>query len=226
MSIFPYPIKLKDKEQLTPDAFNFTFTKPVDFDFQAGQYTEMSFSPTLTRCYSLASAPQDPDLHFLIKLIPQGAASEFLRHLTIGETVLISEAKGNWITSTSSQNLTFVVTGTGIAPARSIIRDQLLFQASTAPINLLAGFRQETDIIARAEWEELQQQFPNLRCLFSLSQPNEQWFGPTGYITDHLDNIGTDSCFFLCGLPAMATTAIQKIMAQGVSPLKIRTEVY
>src|SRR3989339_1246100 len=92
MNLPHYTTTLINKKQLTDDVFEFHLTKPAGFEFQAGQFVEFTMShdkETILRSYSIASSPEDKDLLFFIKIIPNGKASACLEKIQIKESVVI-----------------------------------------------------------------------------------------------------------------------------------------
>ena len=69
-----YTVKLKDRKEIAAGTLAFSFEKPADFTFKAGQFVQMTLlDPPETdaegnrRDFSIASAPHEEDQHFLIE---------------------------------------------------------------------------------------------------------------------------------------------------------------
>jgi len=96
-----------------------------DFTFTPGQYAILNIpsSPTpLKRLYSFAGTNmEDGMFDLLIKLVPGGIASEYVRSLKVGECVDVSGPAGLFCLQKNDKRKIFMATGTGIAPIRSFL---------------------------------------------------------------------------------------------------------
>ena len=99
--------------------------------FTAGQFIELTLPVgSAKRSYSLANAPNwDGTLELFIRLQPHGAFSDYLRdRAAIGDTLLVRGPQGQF---TLDQSRTaprwFIVGGTGLAPALSMLRQMAEF---------------------------------------------------------------------------------------------------
>lgn len=100
---------------LDAEAFELTCTRPPDFSFLAGQYVTLSLDDT-GREYTIISAPDEPELKFLIKHLSSGALSAKLARLEPGNRLCLERVKGYLTYRSTSKTAVFVATGVGIAP--------------------------------------------------------------------------------------------------------------
>src|SRR4030095_11872795 len=79
-----------------------------------------------------------------------------------------------------------IATGTGISPFRPMIA-RALEVGSKERVTLLFGVRAAADILFRAEFDALAASDSRFRFLPTLSRPDADWKGLTGYVQTHLD---------------------------------------
>src|SRR5205807_8953987 len=121
------------------------------FDFAAGQFISMvapRAGKTITRAYSLASAPRKNEFDLCLNRVEQGFFSNFLCDMKEGETVNFHGPHGTFVLRNPLRDSILIATGTGIAPMRGFV--QCLF-ADDSPhkgreIRLVYGTRYPVDI--------------------------------------------------------------------------------
>lgn len=152
-----YKTRLIQKIQLTEDVFLYKFDliEPKELVFLAGQYLIMMVpdSTTVTsrysvngaftldrkdsgvvrRLYSVASAPQDKTwFELMVKIIPDGVAGKYFANMKINDEVTFQGPAGIFTLRENQNNKVFLVTGTCLAPVRSMLKEisNLKFQIS------------------------------------------------------------------------------------------------
>ena len=113
----------------TDRLFSFTTTRDPALRFENGQFTmigiEVDGKPLL-RAYSIASANYEDHLEFLSIAVESGPLTSRLRHVKVGDTVLIGRKPVGTLLLDNlkpGRNLYFLSTGTGLAPFMSLIKD-------------------------------------------------------------------------------------------------------
>ncbi|RBM07109.1 ferredoxin--NADP reductase [Novacetimonas cocois] len=113
----------------TDRLFSFTTTRDPALRFENGQFTmigiEVEGKPLL-RAYSIASANYEDNLEFLSIAVPDGPLTSRLRHVKVGDKVLIGRKPVGTLLLDNlrpGRNLYFLSTGTGLAPFMSLIKD-------------------------------------------------------------------------------------------------------
>ncbi|WP_130730121.1 ferredoxin--NADP reductase [Komagataeibacter xylinus] len=113
----------------TDRLFTFTTTRDPALRFENGQFTmigiEVEGKPLL-RAYSIASANYEDHLEFLSIAVPDGPLTSRLRHVKVGDKVLIGRKPVGTLLLDNlrpGRNLYFLSTGTGLAPFMSLIKD-------------------------------------------------------------------------------------------------------
>lgn len=224
-----YTTDVIEKKYITKNVIELRLKKHHEFSFIAGQFTQFHIPTDNTatlRSYSIASNPKESYLEFCIKIIPGGTASNFFSKITEGSTLDITEAKGRLICEADSPALSFIVTGTGIAPIYSIITDELKNKKNTGKINIIIGVRNEEDIFWADRLENLSKQHKNFKYNFTLSQPSQNWHGLKGRVTAHLENIDTEAEHFLCGNKEMIKDVKTILANKRIPANKIHFEIF
>ncbi|KXV45904.1 ferredoxin-NADP reductase [Gluconobacter albidus] len=124
-----YPAKVLTVHHWTDRLFSFTTTRDPGLRFENGQFAmigiEVEGKPLL-RAYSIASANYEDNMEFLSIAVPDGPLTSRLRHVKVGDTVLIGRKPVGTLLLDNlkpGRNLYFLSTGTGLAPFMSLIKD-------------------------------------------------------------------------------------------------------
>jgi NAD(P)H-flavin reductase/ferredoxin len=176
--------------------------------FRAGQYLRIYLEDGVSRSYSMANPPQKNNLLELhIRHFPGGYFSEvILAQLESKAQLSIELPYGQFMLNESSDNpVILIASGTGFAPIKSMIEDQLA-RGGTRRMALYWGARSREDLylaelvkawLARAPW---------LTFTPVLSRPDGSWEGREGWVqhavlADHPDLSGWE--VYACGNPQM-----------------------
>ena len=160
-----------------------------------GQFVSISIGPPAPdaephprRSYSIASQSDAGDvLRFIIRVIPEGKASEFLMSLPLGAVVHMTGPHGFFVLDAAHPgDVVFGATGTGIAAVMPML-GELGRRARRRPARrrrclVLWGARQEADLFARAEIEALAARAA-AELRIHLTAPGDGWTGGHGRIT-------------------------------------------
>ena len=163
------------------------------FDFAAGQFISLvgpKDGKTITRAYSLASAPRKNDFDLCLNRVEDGFFSNLLCDMKEGETVKFHGPHGLFVLRNPLRDSILVATGTGIAPIRGFV--QWLFDDSHhhgKEIYLVYGTRYQVDIYYRDYFELIAHDFPNFHYIVTLSRPEDSWKGARGYVQEHMRRI-------------------------------------
>lgn len=124
-----YPAKVTQVHHWTKRLFSFTTTRDPGLRFENGQFTmigiEVEGKPLL-RAYSIVSANYEDQMEFLSIAVENGPLTSRLRHVKVGDTVLIGRKPVGTLLLDNlkpGRNLYFFSTGTGLAPFMSLIKD-------------------------------------------------------------------------------------------------------
>jgi Na+-transporting NADH:ubiquinone oxidoreductase subunit F len=200
-----------------------------------------------TRSYSCAvSAMATQELVFTIKIqsaahnsVPPGVASHYLADLKVGKTV---ETMGPFeefgLKASSEKNIVLIGAGSGIAPLKSLIEEQMAIQHqghSTQPvrqIHFFYGARSKLDLLYGDDFYRLAEHNEYFHYYPILSRPDEKWPGATGYaqhvLALELNNLGDIHSleFYLCGPQGMMDDVIALLGSKGVKDDDIRFDLF
>lgn len=227
-----YSAALQEVRFVTSNVAIFSFTRPAGFTFKAGQFVQFKIphgNSPVWRSYSIASAPSVPYLDFAIKIIPGGIASEHLKKLNPGETIIFTGPEGRFVTSFDlPSRKVFIGTGTGLAPIMSIITDRVEAGLPDEQLELIFGVRMETDIFWEEELLRLAGKCSNFKHIITLSRPeNDSWAGPMGRVTAHINSErGPGTEYFVCGSLEMIKDVRAILLANQVSMKQIHFEIF
>ncbi|MCZ8131432.1 MAG: hypothetical protein O9284_09030 [Steroidobacteraceae bacterium] len=202
--------------------------------FQPGQFAWVTVrrSPWSMRehPFSIASSAERPArLEFTVK--ERGDFTRSVRRLAVGERVWIDAPYGCFSVDRhpAAPRFVFIAGGVGIAPILSMLRT-LADRRDPRPLLLiyandaLAGAAHLAELLALSDRLDL-------RVVPVIKDPPPDWTGERGYVTRDL----LERClpretraaeYFLCGPPPM-TEAVESALGElGVSPWRIRTELF
>jgi CDP-4-dehydro-6-deoxyglucose reductase len=182
--------------------------------FMAGQYVDL-LVPTRTglsykRPYSVASPP-DPSarpgrIEIAVTRVAGGPTSEALHELLVGSRIEVEGPAGVFVRRDAPGDpLLFVATGTGLAPIRSMLADELA-RESGREITLLFGCRSERDALWGEELRSWTDRRASFRFEVTLSQGSASWPGRRGYVQRHVPELAQPlgrGHAYVCGLSPM-----------------------
>lgn len=223
-----YKAVVQDAKQLTHDVRELTFKiqGPADWDYKAGQYVSF-FCPRegnpkpIARMYSLCSNPTEKGVAKVVYNYVGGPGTKFLQALQVGQAVEFKGPYGHFVLKQdSSRHAVFIATGTGIAPFKSMVEEELA-KGNRRNFTILWGVRNLRDIYYKEAFEALAQKFPNFKFHLTLSQETA-WGGLCGRVTAHIKDLfpSVDNIeVYLCGSDAMIQDVTTQLKAIGDCPI-------
>lgn len=190
--------------------------------FLPGQYVNVQVpGSTQTRSYSFSSGPSANEVSFLIRNVPQGLMSSYLREQAKpGDAITFRGPMGSFYLRPIERPLLFLAGGTGLAPFLSML-DKIAEEGEvTQPVHLIFGVTHDEDRVELARLEGYARRLPNFSYLCTVASP-ESTSPHKGYVTQHITASqlnGGDVDIYLCGPPPMVEAVRDWLTAEGVKP--------
>jgi ferredoxin-NADP reductase len=212
--------KLLRSEQLSDQTKHLEFeVKAAEtFQFVPGQFVSMMAPKegrTITRAYSIASAPRNHHFDICLNRVPNGFFSNLLCDLDEGQELDFHGPHGLFVLRNPFRDCIFIATGTGIAPMRAFV--QWIFASperhAGRNIWLVYGTRYEKDIYYYDYFQDIARQNPNFHYTVTISRAQESWKGDRGYVQEYVRKImqsrppeaRTQMDAYICGLNDMVS---------------------
>lgn len=231
---------LFSKKTVSHDVYHLYFYVPGEgFEFNPGQYIILTIpsSPSpLRRLYSFAGTNRDKNtFELLIKLVPGGAASEYIRNLKLGDYIDVSGPAGLFSLQKTDNKKIYMATGTGFAPIRSF----LMSNASGVGNSMFFwGVRDISEIYLFDELLRLSSSTPSFSFFYCLSQQPSLEIIPANLLhyfrTGHVDvvwnsvmtSVEPDDEYYLCGSRLVIESLRLILLSRGVQKNKLFFEKY
>jgi Na+-transporting NADH:ubiquinone oxidoreductase subunit F len=187
------------------------------------------------RAYSMANYPDEKEIVMLNVRIaspppkhpeaPPGKVSSYIYSLKPGDKVNISGPYGEFYARETVNEMIFIGGGSGMAPMRSHIFDQLKRLHSKRKISFWYGARSLGEVFYIEDFNSLAEEFENFEWTIGLSEPlpEDNWKGETGFIHQILyekylkNHPAPEDCeYYLCGPPMMISSIQSMLFDLGV----------
>lgn len=176
--------------------------------FLPGQYARLQVPNSEDwRSYSFANRPNvNNQLQFLIRLLPNGVMSNYLREAChVGDTLFMEAPLGSFYLREVERPLVFIAGGTGLSAFLGML-DNIAEQPNAPAVQLFYGVNSEADLCEQERLHAYSQRIPQFNYQPIITQASQHWTGKTGYIQDHLNKdqlIEQAFDMYLCGPPPM-----------------------
>lgn len=196
--------------------------------FSAGQYAQVEFAPGLSRHYSMANTPEEPELVFHVRHLPDGRTSRYAAtQLKVGDRVKVSGPLGvSYLRDNHRGPVLLVAGGSGLAPIQSILCT-LLGRGYGPPVTLYFGVRSERDVYHEALLRDLSAKHPNFRYHVVLSEQKGERGRRYGLVHETIEiSDAQDVMAYLAGPPVMVEAATALLAARGLAPRQIHADAF
>jgi benzoate/toluate 1,2-dioxygenase reductase subunit len=204
--------------------------KALRLKFLAGQYSRIKVPGTDEwRSYSMASGEHEQGrLSFLIRVLPTGVMSDYLRHeARAGQMLEMEGPIGGFVLDPCERPHILVAGGTGLAPMLSML-DKLRLVRPTPPVLLVFGCVADVDLFMTDELEARTGFMPSLQVRIALEKPGEATGvvrgNPVEVIT--VDDVPPGSVAYLCGPPGMVAAAERRLVELGIEAEDVHAEQF
>ncbi|MBW8333677.1 MAG: oxidoreductase [Prolixibacteraceae bacterium] len=202
---------------LTPETFILRLDRH-GLQFEPGQYVVIRIPDEKKgREYSIFSSTNDEYLDFLIREIPAGEFSRYLRHLTPGSELDLEGPKGYFILNEKTKQghpTLMIASGTGISPFHSYVKSYPALNYS-----VLHGVHFADEAYGREAFN------PEKYVLCTSRLDQGDYFGRVTYYLKE-NAVDPDTICYLCGNSEMIEEVTAILEKYGLPPENIRTEVF
>jgi benzoate/toluate 1,2-dioxygenase reductase subunit len=224
-----YRTRLHSVDRLSETTIAFSLERSDTFTFLPGQYVNVLVPGTdQRRSYSFSSPPGAETLSFLVRNIPPGVMSSYLRDKAMpGNPVEFIGPAGSFYLREIKRPLLLLAGGTGLAPFLSML-GKISETGTEHPIRLVYGVTNDADLVAIERLEELASKIPGftfLTCVAAADSAHPR----RGYVTAHVESNhlnGGDVDIYLCGPPPMVDAVRGWLGEQSVTPTNFHYEKF
>lgn len=178
-------------------------------DFLPGQYARLKIPGTdVWRSYSFANRPNaENQLQFLIRLLPDGAMSNYMRErCEVGQSIECEAPFGAFYLREIERPIVMVAGGTGLSAFLGMLDDLADRGGCDQPVHLYYGVTNARDLCEIERIEAYSARIARFTHDIVVMNPAQDWQGKTGLIPDHLQReqlAATPFDMYLCGPPPM-----------------------
>ena len=228
-AFFKAQLSAVDRLSETTLGFSLAVDPAASLAFLPGQYVNVLVPGTdQKRSYSFSSAPGSNDASFLVRDIPRGAMSTFLRnHAQPGMPMEFTGPSGSFYLRDIKRPLLMLAGGTGLAPFLSML-GQIVQTGSPHPIHMIYGVTNDADLLQVEALEGYARRIPGFTftcCVASESSAYPQ----KGYVTRFIEPghvHSGDVDIYLCGPPPMVDAVRRHLAEQAISPANFYFEKF
>lgn len=231
-------IKKKSQKEIAQDTVEFSFEKPNDFQYIAGQNVNIGLPRLLyddkkgsRRTFTLSSAPHEDDLIITTRMTGSGF-KKTLFEIEAGQELEFIGPMGELVLKENVERAIFLAGGIGITPFRSMICDAEQKNLSI-PLTLLSANRNFQLIVYHDYFEKMADRydfFQYIPTLTRLTEEEQSWKGERGYIDAsflkrYIDDISSPD-YYLCGPPRMVNSVMQVLNNIEIPEERIHSESF
>ncbi len=210
------PQQITSKDEIALNVFLIGFKREVDF--RAGQVIGIAVEKDgPRRLYSICSGEKEEEILILFNVVEDGYLTPLLSDLDPGDTIWITEPRGEF--TYVEESAFWIATGTGIAPFYSMLRSGNIRNKI-----LIHGERYLERFYF---FDEFQEHFGSqyIRCCTAESDQSVY----NGRVTDYLretDVLPLDLKYYLCGRAEMVVEARDILIERNIPFTNIISEIY
>ncbi len=220
----PWSARITSITQLTEKERLFEFRLIDDdvrdaFDFDAGQFVELSIFGVGEAPISISSAPSKQG--FLELCVREsGDVTGSLHKMQCGDIVGIRGpfGKGFPFEEMKGHDVLLVAGGLGIAPLKSLINHIHDERHSFGKVTILYGSRTPAELLFRQQFDMWKHR-EDFELIMTVDQPDESWDGEVGLVTrlfDRLDIDPANTYAAICGPPVMYRFVIDEMRKKAM----------
>lgn len=227
----PYaPSTLRSREPVATDQMVIALDAPpgaLDLHTRPGQFCRVRVTTDGGEAhegiFAMLSAPHERALRFLIRTpnVEGGEAADLLAAMPVGSAVEITMPAGDGfaLERARGRDLSFVATGTAIAPVRAAIESVLRERDAWGALSLDHGLRSPEHLAVPGEVERWRERGVDVRLHYSVPQPDGTLLGVRAQdaALEHARDI-RNAAFVAVGQSAMVKELRGMVAARGGDP--------
>ena len=222
-----YPAQLASVTRLSDTTIRFAMSA-APLGFLAGQYVNILVPGTdQKRSYSFSSAPGAAKLEFLVRDIPHGRMSSFLREAAPGTAVEFTGPSGSFYLRDIKRPALFLAGGTGLAPFLSML-GRIAATGAPYPVHMIYGVTNDADLVEVDRLEAYAAAVPGFTFTCCVADEGSA-YARKGYVTRFIEPAhlnGGDVDVYLCGPPPMVDAVRHYLAEQGTAPANFYFEKF
>jgi NAD(P)H-flavin reductase len=227
-----YKTILSKKTQLNSNTYlyHFDLLEPKEINFKAGQYLILKVSSDkdpVSRLYSIASSVTEKNnFELIVEIVPNGIASNYLTNLKVNDEASFQGPAGMFGLKENDRSKIFMVTGTGIAPIRSILISNINPPAGGQKFILFWGLKTYEDVYLLDDLKSIfakatmDKQFSFKICLsreqnLDMIPVEDKNFFELGHIDSFSPQL-TTADYYLCGGRNVVESLKQFLLSKNI----------
>jgi benzoate/toluate 1,2-dioxygenase reductase component len=189
------------------------------FNFLPGQYANIQLPSGESRSYSFSNLSGSDIAEFIIRILPNGAMSDFLREKAkVGNTLNMLSPYGSFYLREIEKPSLFFAGGTGIAPFLAMLENLSSKSEIQHPIRLFYGATTDENLVELDRLEEFKLKLPfQYQTCVSVEKSEKH---SQGFVTQWINkkNLGNLSYnMYICGPQPMVDAVKNAIHVEGIA---------
>lgn len=234
------PYKVIDVTQEAKEIWTLKFAPSNNgqvYDYEPGQFHFLTLKrnrnlPEEEHHFTISSTPTQREyLSSTIKNL--GDFTSTVGETKVGDDVIVHGPFGrfSYTFRPEEKDLVFIIGGIGITPVISMLRHMRDTQADLRVL-LLYGNKNQQEIAFRDELAEIENgEFPKLKVVHVLNEPEEDWQGETGFIDKekikrYCEQRVDGRFFYVCGPPGLLEVTVENLKDMHVDGDQIHLEIF
>ena len=214
--------------QLTHDIreFRFKLDQPDSISYTPGQYVQLlspayeKSSEEVYRAYSVSSDPSNKGaLELIVRLVPGGICTTYyFDYVKEGDQVKLNGPYGEFRLSDTDAPIIMIAGGSGMAPMKCLLH-QMKNNRIARKATYFFGANKVSELFMLETMKEFEQSVPDFKFVPVVAQPETDWDGDTGLVTEavarHCPDLNGYEAY-LCGSPGMIDACIAVLTKTGI----------
>ncbi len=232
-------LKLKKKNKIANETYDFVFLSNQKFNYKPGQYLEWTLphekidNRGMRRYFTVASSPTEKEIIMGVKFY-DNPSSYKQSLISLGEqgTIVASQLAGDFtLPEDKNKKLVFIAGGIGVTPFRSMIK-YLIDKNEKRDITIFYSNKGISDITYKDIFDEafLNLGIKTIYCLSDSESTPKDWSGEKGFITPEMIRKYVPDfaqrTFYMSGPRSMILAFQDSLGKMGIPKNRIKTDFF